>query len=86
MTYLPGRDRECVIHSPFRCGLVALWMSAHLRQPQLSVDMETVVQTALNRGYTAQGEMFSGNRGVETRAKRVCISVIMDHPFLFRGR
>lgn len=37
-------------------------MSAHLRQPQLSIDMETVVQTALSRGYTAQGEMFSGNR------------------------
>lgn len=32
-------------------------MAAHLR---LSVGMETVVQTALSRGYTAQGEMFSG--------------------------
>lgn len=39
-------------------------MSAHLRQPQLSIDMETVVQTALSRGYTAQGEMFSGNMSV----------------------
>lgn len=36
-------------------------MSAHLREPQLSVDMETIVQTAVTRGYTAQGEMFSGN-------------------------
>lgn len=44
-----------------RCGLVALWMAAHLRRVPLSVDMETVVQTALSRGYTAQGEMFSGN-------------------------
>lgn len=35
-------------------------MAAYLRQPPLSVDMETVVQTALSRGYTAQGEMFSG--------------------------
>ncbi|XP_014865038.1 PREDICTED: UPF0692 protein C19orf54 homolog isoform X1 [Poecilia mexicana] len=42
-----------------QCGLVALWMAAHLRQPQLSVAMETVVQTAVRRGYTAQGEMFS---------------------------
>lgn len=37
-------------------------MAAHLRQPQLSVDMEAVVQTALSRGYTAQGEMFSGKK------------------------
>ncbi|KAM3875198.1 actin maturation protease [Diretmus argenteus] len=42
-----------------QCGLVALWMAAHLRQPQLRIDMETIVQTALDRGYTAQGEMFS---------------------------
>ena len=39
-------------------------MSAHLRQPQLSLDMETVVQTALSRGYTAQGEMFSGDKSL----------------------
>lgn len=36
-------------------------MSAHLLQPQTSIDMKTVVQTAVSRGYTAQGEMFSGN-------------------------
>lgn len=36
-------------------------MAAHLRRPPLSVGMETVVQAALSRGYTAQGEMFSGN-------------------------
>lgn len=40
-------------------------MAAHLRRPPLSVDMEAVVQTALSRGYTAQGEMFSGNLHVE---------------------
>lgn len=49
-------------HLSLRCGLVALWMAAHLGQPQLS--METVVQTALSRGYTAQGEMFSGDKCV----------------------
>ncbi|XP_036817982.1 uncharacterized protein LOC118944109 isoform X1 [Oncorhynchus mykiss] len=27
----------------------------------LSVSMETIVQTAMDRGYTVQGEMFSGN-------------------------
>ncbi|KAG8001978.1 UPF0692 protein C19orf54-like protein [Nibea albiflora] len=53
-TYVPS-----LIQDGPQCGLVALWMSAHLRQPQLSIDMETVVQTALRRGYTAQGEMFS---------------------------
>ncbi|KAM9359749.1 actin maturation protease [Symphorus nematophorus] len=55
-TYVPS-----LIQDGPQCGLVALWMSAHLRQPQLSVDMETVVQTALSRGYTAQGEMFSAD-------------------------
>ncbi|XP_041851837.1 UPF0692 protein C19orf54 homolog isoform X2 [Melanotaenia boesemani] len=42
-----------------QCGLVALWMAAHLRQPQLSINMDAVVQTAMSKGYTAQGEMFS---------------------------
>ncbi|XP_068174266.1 actin maturation protease isoform X2 [Antennarius striatus] len=54
-----------------QCGLVALWMSAHLRQPPLSVDMESVVQTALNRGYTAQGEMFSADN-MARLAEEVC--------------
>ncbi|XP_028321560.1 actin maturation protease isoform X2 [Gouania willdenowi] len=34
-------------------------MAAHLCQPPLTVAMEAIVQTALGRGYTAQGEMFS---------------------------
>lgn len=56
---------ECEsVHLPARCGLVALWMSAQLRQPHLNVDMETIVQTAVTRGYTAQGEMFSGKISV----------------------
>ncbi|XP_038550240.1 UPF0692 protein C19orf54 homolog isoform X2 [Micropterus salmoides] len=55
-TYVPS-----LIQDGPQCGLVALWMSAQLRQPQLSIDMETVVQTALSRGYTAQGEMFSAD-------------------------
>ncbi|MEQ2311032.1 hypothetical protein AMECASPLE_015460 [Ameca splendens] len=53
-TYVPS-----LIQDGPQCGLVALWMAAHLRQPQLNLDMETVVQTAVRRGYTAQGEMFS---------------------------
>ncbi|XP_039986101.1 UPF0692 protein C19orf54 homolog [Xiphias gladius] len=51
-----------------QCGLVALWMAAHLRQ---SIDMETVVQTALSRGYTTQGEMFSANN-MALLAEEVC--------------
>lgn len=51
-------------------------MAAHLRQPQLSIDMETVVQTALSRGYTVQGEMFSGNKGYELF---VSVTTILKH-------
>ncbi|TKS80972.1 UPF0692 protein C19orf54 -like protein [Collichthys lucidus] len=65
-TYVPS-----LIQDGPQCGLVALWMSAHLRQPQLSIDMETVVQTALRRGYTAQGEMFSAHN-MALLAEEVC--------------
>lgn len=54
-----------------QCGLVALWMAAHLRQPVLRVDMETIVETALKRSYTAQGEMFSA-RDMALLAEEVC--------------
>ncbi|XP_041729458.1 UPF0692 protein C19orf54 homolog [Coregonus clupeaformis] len=54
-----------------QCGLVALWMAGHLRQPPLSVSMETIVQTAMDRGYTAQGEMFSA-RDMAMLAEEVC--------------
>ncbi|CAL9684031.1 unnamed protein product [Knipowitschia caucasica] len=53
------------------CGLVALWMASHLCQPQLNIDMETVVQTALNRAYTAQGEMFSA-QNMALLAEEIC--------------
>uniref|UniRef100_UPI0037E8DF0A actin maturation protease n=1 Tax=Semicossyphus pulcher TaxID=241346 RepID=UPI0037E8DF0A len=65
-TYVPS-----LIQDGPQCGLVALWMSAQLRQPQLSVSMETVVQTALSRGYTAQGEMFSADN-MALLAEEVC--------------
>ncbi|CAL8332741.1 unnamed protein product [Boreogadus saida] len=54
-----------------QCGLVALWMAAHLRQPARPVAMETIVETALKRGYTAQGEMFSA-RDMALLAREVC--------------
>ncbi|XP_059187005.1 actin maturation protease [Centropristis striata] len=65
-TYVPS-----LIQDGPQCGLVALWMSAHLRQPQLTVAMETVVQKALSRGYTAQGEMFSADN-MARLAEEVC--------------
>ncbi|XP_068440368.1 actin maturation protease isoform X2 [Clinocottus analis] len=65
-TYVPS-----LIQDGPQCGLVALWMSAHLRKPQLSIDMETVAQTARSRGYTAQGEMFSAE-DMALLAEEVC--------------
>ncbi|XP_052008840.1 UPF0692 protein C19orf54 homolog [Xyrauchen texanus] len=44
-----------------QCGLVALWMATHLLQPPKMVSMETVTQAARDKGYTAQGEMFSAS-------------------------
>ncbi|KAM7399256.1 hypothetical protein PAMP_018538 [Pampus punctatissimus] len=58
-------------HRDNRCGLVALWMAAQLCQPQPSIDMDAVVRTALSRGYTAQGEMFSANN-MALLAEEVC--------------
>lgn len=65
-TYVPS-----LIQDGPQCGLVALWMAAHLRRPQQSLDMETVVQTALSRRYTAQGEMFSAEN-MARLAEEVC--------------
>ncbi|XP_073913190.1 actin maturation protease isoform X2 [Castor canadensis] len=42
-----------------RCGLVALWMAGTLLSPPGSVPLARLVQVAMERGYTAQGEMFS---------------------------
>ncbi|XP_017280235.1 UPF0692 protein C19orf54 homolog [Kryptolebias marmoratus] len=65
-TYVPS-----LIQDGPQCGLVALWMAAHLQQPPPPVDMETVVQTAVRRGYTAQGEMFSAHN-MALLAEEVC--------------
>ncbi|KAJ7304493.1 hypothetical protein JRQ81_012063 [Phrynocephalus forsythii] len=42
-----------------QCGLVALWMAGALLSPPRAMSLERIVQVALERGYTAQGEMFS---------------------------
>ncbi|XP_040513271.1 UPF0692 protein C19orf54 homolog, partial [Gallus gallus] len=43
-----------------QCGLVALWMGGSLVAPGHGLTLAQVVQTALERRYTLQGEMFSG--------------------------
>lgn len=65
-TYVPS-----LIQDGPQCGLVALWIAAQLQQPQLNLDMATVVQTAINRAYTAQGEMFSAH-DMALLAEEVC--------------
>ncbi|XP_006871582.1 PREDICTED: UPF0692 protein C19orf54 homolog [Chrysochloris asiatica] len=42
-----------------QCGLVALWMASTLLVPPDGVPLDRLLQVALERGYTAQGEMFS---------------------------
>lgn len=39
---------------------MALWMAGTLLSPPNGVPLEKLVQVAMERGYTAQGEMFSG--------------------------
>ncbi|XP_078097828.1 actin maturation protease [Mustelus asterias] len=43
-----------------QCGLVALWMAGHLLNMCEVKDLEEIVGCAKARGYTVQGEMFSG--------------------------
>ncbi|XP_038641822.1 UPF0692 protein C19orf54 homolog isoform X2 [Scyliorhinus canicula] len=43
-----------------QCGLVALWMAGHLLNTCEVRDLEEIVDCAKARGYTVQGEMFSG--------------------------
>ncbi|KAM9632552.1 actin maturation protease isoform 1-T1 [Trichechus inunguis] len=52
-------DLPSLIQEGPQCGLVALWMAGTLLAPPSGVPLERLVQVALERGYTAQGEMFS---------------------------
>ncbi|XP_008247945.2 actin maturation protease isoform X2 [Oryctolagus cuniculus] len=53
-------DLPSLIQEGPQCGLVALWMAGTLLSPPSGVPLERLVQVAMERGYTAQGEMFSG--------------------------
>ncbi|XP_033080823.1 UPF0692 protein C19orf54 homolog isoform X2 [Trachypithecus francoisi] len=52
-------DLPSLIQEGPQCGLVALWMAGTLLSPPSGVPLERLVQVATERGYTAQGEMFS---------------------------
>ncbi|XP_005000029.1 actin maturation protease isoform X1 [Cavia porcellus] len=52
-------DLPSLIQEGPQCGLVALWMASTLLSPPSGVPLERLVQVAVDRGYTAQGEMFS---------------------------
>ncbi|XP_019659843.1 UPF0692 protein C19orf54 homolog isoform X3 [Ailuropoda melanoleuca] len=52
-------DLPSLIQEGPQCGLVALWMAGTLLAPPSGVPLERLVQMAMERGYTAQGEMFS---------------------------
>ncbi|KAL6087985.1 hypothetical protein STEG23_011245 [Scotinomys teguina] len=52
-------DLPSLIQEGPQCGLVALWMAGTLLSTPDSVSLERLVQVAMERGYTAQGEMFS---------------------------
>uniref|UniRef100_A0A8C9P1U7 Actin maturation protease n=1 Tax=Spermophilus dauricus TaxID=99837 RepID=A0A8C9P1U7_SPEDA len=53
------RDLPSLIQEGPQCGLVALWMAGTLLSPPSGIPLERLVQVAKERGYTAQGEMFS---------------------------
>ncbi|XP_029412457.1 UPF0692 protein C19orf54 homolog isoform X4 [Nannospalax galili] len=52
-------DLPSLIQEGPQCGLVALWMAGRLLLTSGSIPLERLVQVAMERGYTAQGEMFS---------------------------
>ncbi|XP_075463066.1 actin maturation protease isoform X2 [Ascaphus truei] len=42
-----------------QCGLVALWMAGTLLKVTQEVSLDMIVDAAVSKGYTVQGEMFS---------------------------
>ncbi|XP_033080828.1 UPF0692 protein C19orf54 homolog isoform X7 [Trachypithecus francoisi] len=59
-------DLPSLIQEGPQCGLVALWMAGTLLSPPSGVPLERLVQVATERGYTAQGEMFSAPATTKT--------------------
>ncbi|XP_078389424.1 actin maturation protease [Cetorhinus maximus] len=63
-----------------QCGLVALWMAGHLLKTCEVRDLEEIVGCAKARGYTVQGEMFSGANMV-----KLAEEVFLCHGELLNG-
>ncbi|XP_070627162.1 actin maturation protease isoform X4 [Bos indicus] len=59
-------DLPSLIQEGPQCGLVALWMAGTLLAPPGGTPLERLVQVAMERGYTAQGEMFSATTRTST--------------------
>ncbi|XP_062965777.1 actin maturation protease isoform X6 [Cynocephalus volans] len=59
-------DLPSLIQEGPQCGLVALWMAGTLLSPPSGIPLERLVQVAMERGYTAQGEMFSAPATMRT--------------------
>ncbi|XP_040832226.1 UPF0692 protein C19orf54 homolog [Ochotona curzoniae] len=69
---------SCIQEGP-QCGLVALWMAGTLLSPPNGVPLEKLVQVAMERGYTAQGEMFSvANMGRLAREALGCQAELLS--------
>ncbi|XP_053329421.1 UPF0692 protein C19orf54 homolog [Spea bombifrons] len=56
---LYNKDVPSLIQEGPQCGLVALWMAGKLLDVAQEVPLDTVVNFAVSKGFTAQGEMFS---------------------------
>uniref|UniRef100_A0A8B9XQ18 Actin maturation protease n=1 Tax=Bos mutus grunniens TaxID=30521 RepID=A0A8B9XQ18_BOSMU len=56
-------DLPSLIQEGPQCGLVALWMAGTLLAPPGGTPLERLVQVAMERGYTAQGDVLSGRHG-----------------------
>ncbi|XP_070254721.1 actin maturation protease isoform X3 [Myotis yumanensis] len=59
-------DLPSLIQEGPQCGLVALWMAGTVLVPPSGIPLERLVQMAVERGYTAQGEMFSASATMKT--------------------
>lgn len=58
-------------------------MAAHLVKPAMTISLENIMQMAVNKGYTAQGEMFSGTQLVNTVRKEALCLCRTQHKSVF---
>lgn len=58
-------------------------MAALLVKPAMTISLENIMQMAVNKGYTAQGEMFSGTQLVNTVRKEALCLCRTQHKSVF---